>query len=172
VFVDKCPFVRSTRSSDPVLETHAEEQSMLDENLYSTKESSAAAVYSTGQRLDEHVSMFQCQNEVTKIHCTLVCNFHDDCPDGSDESFCYRQACQSDEYLCGHTQCIPMAQKCSCKELHPVDDLEDCGKYLKSVMNGAAFISPRCQRSSSILLTACLLNTLGATPLVHAQTLT
>nr|KAG5711570.1 hypothetical protein BaRGS_016752 [Batillaria attramentaria] len=43
---------------------------------------------------------FTCSSGEERVPYTLVCDFRQDCSDGSDESFCVFQPCSSDESLC------------------------------------------------------------------------
>ena len=50
---------------------------------------------------------FPCENGDGLVSYTLVCDFRNDCPDGSDESFCIYPPCESDQFTCDNYQvCI------------------------------------------------------------------
>ncbi|KAK7479438.1 hypothetical protein BaRGS_00029355, partial [Batillaria attramentaria] len=48
---------------------------------------------------------FQCAQQIERVPYSLVCDYREDCGDGSDEDVCVFQAClSSDQYLCGNKQ--------------------------------------------------------------------
>ncbi|KAK7466723.1 hypothetical protein BaRGS_00037165, partial [Batillaria attramentaria] len=48
---------------------------------------------------------FQCANQIERVPYSLVCDYREDCGDGSDENVCVFSAClSSDQYLCGNKQ--------------------------------------------------------------------
>jgi hypothetical protein len=58
------------------------------------------------------VEMFVCATGMNSLHYTLVCDFANDCPDGSDESFCARTPCRKDKYACNDGACVPKSMQC------------------------------------------------------------
>ena len=72
-------------------------------------------VTSRGTATDKDVSTtetFPCSGSGKAVHYSLVCDFRNDCPDGSDETFCVRQQADCDEFRCTNGQCVPWSQRC------------------------------------------------------------
>lgn len=63
---------------------------------------------------------FQCVESGEQVHFTQVCNFWNDCTDGSDESFCQHVPCTR-QFTCGTGQCVPYRLLC--------DNFKDCLGY-------------------------------------------
>ncbi|XP_070196452.1 relaxin receptor 2-like [Littorina saxatilis] len=62
------------------------------------------------------VGMFLCDDGVTRIPFSLVCDFRSDCEDDSDELFCKHPVC--DGFQCANGQCVEYLMRC--------DLLSDC----------------------------------------------
>jgi hypothetical protein len=62
------------------------------------------------------VQMFVCVHELETVHYSQVCDFHADCTDVSDESFCQYSVCQ--QFTCDNGQCVASSRVC--------DMLMDC----------------------------------------------
>ena len=71
------------------------------------------------------VDQFACDNGQEWIHYSLVCNFRQDCQDGSDESFCrHDNACHGRR--CRSSQCVAFHAWCD-KIKHCVDGSDEAG---------------------------------------------
>ena len=55
-------------------------------------------------------AVFSCEDDVTRLSYTLVCDFRHDCHDVSDESFCQHPPC--DAFACSSGQCASYAKRC------------------------------------------------------------
>jgi hypothetical protein len=64
------------------------------------------------------VPKFACTRRPVTIPYTLVCDFRDDCPDGSDEAFCVHPPCSPGQATCHSGQCIAVDKLC--------DVIQDC----------------------------------------------
>ena len=74
------------------------------------------------------VAWFLCDDEVTKVYYTLVCNFRQDCLDGSDEFFCQHPPC--DGFTCTSGQCVSYAKRCDIvSDCTDDSDEKDCSEY-------------------------------------------
>ena len=63
--------------------------------------------------------MFLCNNSRC-IAKRLVCNYHDDCGDASDEHInCTQAKCRANEMTCNNQRCVSLSWKC--------DGNDDCG---------------------------------------------
>ena len=51
-------------------------------------------------------TLFACQRREERVPYTLVCDFHPDCSDGSDEDFCVYEPCGSFEFQCSNRQVL------------------------------------------------------------------
>ena len=47
------------------------------------------------------------------VHYSLVCDFRNDCPSGSDEAFCVRERTDCEEFRCTNGQCVTWSQRCN-----------------------------------------------------------
>lgn len=99
---------------------------MAVSSLTITKESSLGYYSSFLNHSYDHMislsslNIYKCgDSEETQIPYSLVCDFHNDCPNGADEAFCRFRECDSSlEMKCDNDQCIQTAAWC--------DLLEDC----------------------------------------------
>ncbi|KAL8620801.1 hypothetical protein ACOMHN_033198 [Nucella lapillus] len=62
------------------------------------------------RRLQCSDTLFGCGDDTTKVHHTLLCDFRQDCPDGTDES-CEHPSCSG--FLCSNGQCVLSSQRCN-----------------------------------------------------------
>ncbi|KAL8623240.1 hypothetical protein ACOMHN_062727 [Nucella lapillus] len=63
------------------------------------------------RRLQHSEGMFPCDDGTTTLHHTFLCDFRQDCSDGSDESFCEHLSCSG--FLCSNGQCVLSSQRCN-----------------------------------------------------------
>lgn len=74
---------------------------------------------------------FECEDRITCIHQSWVCDGDRDCPGGSDESVarCHNVTCRPDQFQCKNMVCIPGHQHCSGQaECTDQSDEENCSK--------------------------------------------
>ena len=57
------------------------------------------------------IPWFRCDNDVSSVSYTLVCDFRQDCHDGSDEIFCEYPPC--DGFICISGQCVSHFKRCN-----------------------------------------------------------
>ena len=89
---------------------------------------SRSADYKVGlfvkQNPERSKAMFTCTSFNMIIHYTLLCDFRQDCRDGSDESFCQHPLC--DAFTCNNGQCISSDKRCNEKS-NCLDDTDESG---------------------------------------------
>ncbi|KAL8574516.1 hypothetical protein ACOMHN_060186 [Nucella lapillus] len=81
---------------------------------------------------------FVCRGGHESVAYTLVCDYRQDCVDGSDESFCVFQPCSGDRpYQCGtSSQCIPFDMPCDGRrDCNNESDERHCTRVPASVMS-------------------------------------
>ena len=80
------------------------------------------------------LALFTCNDDVTMMSYTLVCDFRHHCKDGSDETFCQHPPC--DAHACSNGQCVPYIKRCDIASdcLDDSDEL-DCMGYIKTFAN-------------------------------------
>ena len=84
---------------------------------------------------------FLCDDEVTRVYYTLVCDFRQDCHDGSDESFCQHPPC--DGFTCNSKQCIPYRKYCNIvSDCIDDSDESDCLQYYEYTIKSRNLPSP------------------------------
>lgn len=75
---------------------------------------------------------FQCNDRITCIHKSWVCDGGADCPMGDDEhlSICRNITCREDQFQCKDLSCIPGHLTCSGKaECPDGSDEFNCSKF-------------------------------------------
>lgn len=78
---------------------------------------------------------FQCNDRLTCIHKTWLCDGGPDCPNGEDEhlSICQNITCREDQFQCKDLSCIPGHLMCSGKaECLDGSDEFNCSKYIRA----------------------------------------
>ena len=87
------------------------------------------------------IAWFTCDDEVTKVYFNLVCDFRQDCHDGSDESFCQHPPC--DGFTCTSGQCVSYAKRCNtASDCIDESDENDCALHSEYQTKGDYLLSP------------------------------
>ena len=84
---------------------------------------------------------FSCDDAVTRVYYTLVCDFRQDCHDRSDESFCKHPPC--DGFSCSSGQCVSYSKRCNIVS-DCMDDSDEirCFHKTKVSRKGKVFFFP------------------------------
>ena len=74
---------------------------------------------------------FTCEDGVTQVSYTLLCDFRHDCPDFTDEIFCRHPHC--DAFACSNGQCVSLNRQCDMvKDCTDSSDEQQCEVYRSS----------------------------------------
>ena len=97
------------------------------------------------KRHSRSLPKFECDNHDT-ISFTLVCDFHKDCKDQSDEKFCMHRPCEG-RFVCENRQCVTYEKRCDMfSDCLDSSDERHCAGYkrqsitLRSTMDPPAVI--------------------------------
>ncbi|PVD27185.1 hypothetical protein C0Q70_12339 [Pomacea canaliculata] len=87
------------------------------------------------------IAMFVCLDHSNTLHYSLVCDFREDCKDGSDEIFCTREQ-HCDGFRCLNGQCIGSNKQCDLnRDCWDASD-EDCSAFQNWYTNRQGFAEP------------------------------
>eukprot|EP00745_Piridium_sociabile_P030766 TRINITY_DN51069_c0_g1_i5.p1 TRINITY_DN51069_c0_g1~~TRINITY_DN51069_c0_g1_i5.p1 ORF type:complete len:454 (-),score=44.70 TRINITY_DN51069_c0_g1_i5:20-1381(-) len=94
---------------------------------------------------DDHVTpsvLFKCNDEITTLPHTLICNFVSDCQDESDETFCKHPLCIG-TFACSSGECVPYRKVCDLT-MHCLDnsDEQNCETSRPTRIKAYALLSP------------------------------
>ncbi|KAL8618459.1 hypothetical protein ACOMHN_049876 [Nucella lapillus] len=97
---------------------------------------------STADVFKTPVATYLCTDGVDPVSFTLVCDFIEDCRDGSDESFCHHPDCEQ-QFTCTNGQCVSYDLRCD-QLPHCIDhsDEKDCEAILEADIDMPKFFSP------------------------------